>query len=208
MLFRSKARLKLAIDKTKALLGLPAGFHCAIVPGSDTGAVEMALWTLLGARGVDALTWESFGEGWVSDIQKQLKLNDTRVLKADYGKLPDLSSVDFSRDVVFTANGTTSGVRIPDYNWIPADRAGLTIVDATSAAFAQPVDWSKVDVYTFSWQKALGSEAGHGMLVLSPRAVQRLESHVPAWPLPKVFRLTKGGKFMKEVFEEIGRAHV
>lgn len=196
-----KARLKLAIDKTKALLGLPPGFHCAIVPASDTGAFEMAMWTMLGARGVDALTWESFGEGWVSDITKQLKLKNARVLKADYGHLPDLRSVDFTRDVVFTANGTTSGVRIPNYDWIPADRAGLTLVDATSAAFAQPADWSKIDVFTFSWQKVLGSEAAHGMLVLSPRAVERLEIYTPPWPLPKVFRLTKGGKFMKEVFD-------
>jgi phosphoserine aminotransferase len=196
-----KARLKLAIEKTKKLLELPPEFLCGIVPGSDTGAIEMAMWTMLGARGVDALAWESFGEGWVTDIVKQLKLKDARVLRADYGKLPDLAGVDFSRDVIFTANGTTSGVRIPHYDWIPADRAGLTFVDATSAAFSQPVDWSKVDVYTFSWQKALGSEAAHGMLVLSPRAVARLESYSPAWPLPKVFRLTKGGKLMKEVFE-------
>ena len=196
-----KARLKLAIDKTKALLGVPAGYHCAIVPASDTGAYEMAMWAMLGARGVDALAWESFGEGWVTDVVKQLKLKEARVLKADYGKLPDLKQVDFTRDVLFTANGTTSGVRIPNYDWIPADRAGLTFVDATSAAFAQPVDWSKVDVYTFSWQKALGGEAAHGMLVLSPRAVQRLENYTPTWPLPKIFRLTKGGKFMAEVFE-------
>jgi phosphoserine aminotransferase len=196
-----KARLKLAIDKTKALLGLPPGFHCAIVPASDTGAFEMAMWTMLGARGVDALTWESFGEGWVSDITKQLKLEHARIIKADYGRLPDLGSVDFTRDVVFTANGTTSGVRIPNYDWIPDNRAGLTLVDATSAAFAQPADWSKIDVFTFSWQKVLGSEAAHGMLVLSPRAVERLESYTPTWPLPKVFRLTKGGKFMKEVFD-------
>jgi phosphoserine aminotransferase len=196
-----KARLKLAIDKTKTLLGLPADFHCAIVPASDTGAYEMAMWTMLGQRGVDALAWESFGEGWVTDIVKQLKLKDTRVLKADYGHLPDLKSVDFTRDVLFTANGTTSGVKIPNYDWIPENRDGLTFVDATSAAFAQPVDWSKVDVFTFSWQKVLGGEAAHGMLILSPRAVQRLESYTPAWPLPKIFRLTKGGKFMKEVFE-------
>ncbi len=196
-----KARLKLAIDKTKELLGLPAGYHCAIVPASDTGAFEMAMWGLLGARGVDALAWESFGSGWVTDLTKQLKLPDVRVLEADYGHLPDLNQVDFDRDVIFTANGTTSGVRIPNYDWIPADRAGLTLVDATSAAFAQSVDWSKVDVFTFSWQKVLGGEAAHGMLVLSPRAVQRLETHKPAWPMPKIFRLTKSGKFMKEVFE-------
>ncbi len=196
-----KAALKLAIDKTKALLGLPEAFHCAIVPASDTGAFEMAMWTMLGQRPVDALAWESFGEGWVTDVVKQLKLKDARVLKADYGELPDLKQVDFAHDVLFTGNGTTSGVRIPNYDWIPANREGLTFVDATSSAFAQAVDWSKVDVFTFSWQKVLGGEAAHGMLILSPRAVKRLESYTPAWPLPKIFRLTKGGKFMKEVFE-------
>jgi phosphoserine aminotransferase len=196
-----KARLKLAIDKTKSMLGVPAGFHCAIVPASDTGAYEMAMWTMLGQRPVDALAWESFGAGWVTDIVKQLKLKDARILQADYGKLPDLKSVDFSHDVLFTANGTTSGVKIPNYDWIPADRQGLTFVDATSSAFAQAADWSKIDVFTFSWQKVLGGEAAHGMLVLSPRAVERLESYTPAWPLPKIFRLTKGGKFMKEVSE-------
>jgi len=195
-----KARLKLAIDKTKVILGVPADFHCAIVPASDTGAFEMAMWSMLGARGVDALAWESFGKGWVTDAVKQLKLKDVRVIEADYGHLPDLSKVDFSRDVLFTANGTTSGVRIPNYDWIASDRAGLTFVDATSAAFAQPVDWAKVDVLTFSWQKVLGGEAAHGMLVLSPRAVTRLESYAPAWPLPKIFRMTKGGKFMAEIF--------
>lgn len=196
-----KARLKAAIDKTSALLGLPSGFACGIVPGSDTGAFEMALWTMLGQRAVQALAWESFGKGWVTDIVKQLKLKDVVVTEAAYGALPDLGTVDFSRDVIFTANGTTSGVRIPDYDWIPADRAGLTFVDATSAVFAQAVDWSKVDVLTFSWQKVLGGEAAHGMLVLSPRAIQRLESYVPAWPLPKVFRLTSGGKLIKGIFE-------
>jgi phosphoserine aminotransferase len=196
-----KARLKLAIDKTKALLGVPSDYHCAIVPASDTGAYEMAMWTMLGARGVDALAWESFGKGWVTDAVKQLKLKDVRVLEADYGRLPDLSSVDFTRDVLFTSNGTTSGVRIPNYDWIPADRQGLTFADATSAAFAQPVDWEKVDVLTFSWQKVLGGEAAHGMLILSPRAVARLESYTPAWPLPKIFRMTKGGKFMAEIFQ-------
>ena len=196
-----KARLKLAIDKTKTLLGVPAGFHCAIVPASDTGAYEMAMWAMLGARGVDALSWESFGAGWVTDITKQLKLKDVRVMTADYGHLPDLSKVDFARDVLFTSNGTTSGVKLPNYDWIPTNREGLTFADATSAAFAQPVDWSKVDVLTFSWQKVLGGEAAHGMLILSPRAVQRLESHTPAWPMPKIFRMTKSGKFMKEVFE-------
>jgi phosphoserine aminotransferase len=196
-----KTKLKLAIEKTKALLGVPAGFHCAVVPASDTGAYEMAMWTMLGQRPVDALAWESFGEGWVTDVVKQLKLKDARIIKADYGHLPDLASVNFDHDVLFTANGTTSGVRIPNYNWIPADRKGLTFVDATSAAFAQDIDWSKADVVTFSWQKALGGEAAHGMLILSPRAVERLESYTPAWPIPKIFRLTKGGKFMKEVFE-------
>jgi phosphoserine aminotransferase len=196
-----KARLKLAIDKTKQILGLPVDYHCAIVPGSDTGAIEMAMWTMLGARGVDVLAWESFGKGWVTDIIKQLKLKDARVLEADYGLLPDLQQVDFTRDVVFTWNGTTSGVRVPDSEWIPADRQGLTFADATSAVFAQPIDWGKIDVCTFSWQKVLGGEAAHGMLILSPRAVERLESYTPPWPLPKVFRLTKGGKFMREVFE-------
>jgi len=197
----SKARLKLAIDKTRQLLGLPDDYVCGIVPGSDTGAFEMAMWSLLGARGVEALAWESFGKGWVTDILKQLKLEDVRVHEADYGALPDLSKVDFSRDVVFTWNGTTSGVRVPDGNWIPADRQGLTLVDATSAAFAQDIDWSKVDVATFSWQKVLGGEAAHGMLVLGPRAIARLESYTPPWPMPKLFRLTKGGKLMSGVFE-------
>jgi len=195
-----KARLKLAIDKTKALLGLPPDFHCAIVPASDTGAYEMAMWTMLGARGVEALAWESFGSGWVTDIVKQLKLDDVKVTEADYGYLPDLAKVDFTRDVLFTANGTTSGVKVPNYDWIPADRQGLTFVDATSGVFAQNIDWSKVDVLTFSWQKVLGGEAAHGMLILSPRAVQRLESYVPRWPLPKIFRLTKGGKLQAPVF--------
>jgi phosphoserine aminotransferase len=198
---QGKARLKLAIEKTKALLGLPAGFHCAVVPASDTGAFEMAMWTMLGARGIDALSWESFGQGWVTDISKQLKLKDVRLLDAEYGRLPDLGKVDPARDVLFTANGTTSGVRVPNYDWISAKREGLTFADATSAVFAQPVDWSKIDVLTFSWQKVLGGEAAHGMLVLSPRAVERLESYTPPWPLPKIFRLTKGGKFMKAVFE-------
>ncbi len=196
-----KARLKLAIDKTKAILGLPADYLCGIVPASDTGAYEMAMWTMLGARGVDALAWESFGKGWVTDITKQLKLKDVRVIEADYGRLPDLSKVDFSRDVLFTSNGTTSGVKVPNYDWIPADREGLTFADATSAAFAQGIDWSKIDVCTFSWQKVLGGEAAHGMLILSPRAVKRLETYTPAWPLPKVFRLMSGGKLIKGVFE-------
>ncbi len=180
-----KARLKLAIDKTKALLGLPPGYVCGIVPASDTGAFEMAMWTMLGSRGVDALAWESFGKGWVTDAAKQLKLKDLRVIEADYGKLPDLGSVDFARDVLFTWNGTTSGVRVPNGDWIPADRAGLTFADATSAIFAQPIDWAKVDVLTFSWQKVLGGEAAHGMLVLSPRAIERLETTTPAWPIPR-----------------------
>jgi len=196
-----KARLKLAIDKTKAVLGVPADYRCAIVAGSDTGAFELAMWAMLGARGVDVLAWESFGEGWVTDITKQLKLEDVRVLRADYGRLPDLAQVDFSRDVVFTWNGTTSGVRVPDGKWIAADRQGLTFADATSAAFAQAIDWPKVDVATFSWQKVLGGEAAHGMLILSPRAVARLESYTPPRPLPKLFRLVSGGKLMQAVFE-------
>jgi phosphoserine aminotransferase len=196
-----KARLKLAIDKTKALLGLPPGYLCAIVPASDTGAFEMAMWSMLGERGVEALAWESFGQGWVTDAAKQLKLRDFKATTAEYGRLPDLSKVDFNRDVLFTWNGTTSGVRVPNGDWIPAGRAGLTFVDATSAVFAQVIDWAKVDVLTYSWQKALGGEAAHGMLILSPRAVQRLESYTPAWPLPKIFRLTKGGKLIAGVFE-------
>jgi len=196
-----KARLKLAIDKTKAMLGLPPGYVCGIVPASDTGAFEMAMWTMLGARGVDALAWESFGKGWVTDAAKQLKLKDLRVIEAEYGKLPDLSKVDFNRDVLFTWNGTTSGVRVPNGDWIPADRAGLTFTDATSAVFAQRIDFTKTDVLTFSWQKAMGGEAAHGMLILSPRAIQRLETTTPPWPVPKVFRLTKGGKLIAGVFE-------
>jgi phosphoserine aminotransferase len=196
-----KARLKRAIEETKALLGLPPGYVCAIVPASDTGAFEMAMWTMLGQRGVDALAWESFGEGWVTDVTKQLELADLRLLRAEYGRLPDLSQVDFGRDVLFTWNGTTAGVRVPNGDWIAADRTGLTFADATSAVFAQPISWDKVDVATFSWQKALGSEAAHGMLILSPRAIARLESYTPPWPLPKVFRLTKGGKLMSAVFE-------
>lgn len=196
-----KARLKLAIDKTKNLLGLPSDYRVAIVPGSDTGAFEMAMWSLLGARGVDVLAWESFGQGWVADVVRQLKLDDVRVMLADYGKLPELTQVDFGRDVLFTWNGTTSGVRVPNADWIASDRRGLTLVDATSAIFAQPIDWAKTDVVTYSWQKVLGGEAAHGVLILSPRAVERLESYVPPWPLPKLFRLTKGGKLIQALFE-------
>ena len=196
-----KARLKLAIDLTRELLQVPADYRIGIVPGSDTGAVEMALWSLLGQRGVDVLAWESFGEGWVADIVKQLKLKDARVLKAAYGDIVDLASVNFDNDVVFTWNGTTSGVRVPNGDWIAADRKGLTICDATSAAFAQELDWSKLDVVTLSWQKALGGEAGHGVLILGPRAVERLLSYTPAWPLPKLFRLTSGGKLIEGIFQ-------
>jgi len=195
-----KAKLKRAIDLTREVLEIPADYRVGIVPASDTGAVEMALWSLLGARPVTMLTWESFGEGWVTDVEKQLKLKSTTVLRAPYGELPDLSKVDFATDVVFTWNGTTSGVRVPNGDWIAADREGLTISDATSAAFAQRLDWPKLDVATFSWQKALGGDAPHGMLVLSPRAVERLESYKPAWPLPKIFRLTKGGKLNEGIF--------
>jgi phosphoserine aminotransferase len=196
-----KAKLKRAIDLSRELLEAPADHRIGIVPASDTGAVEMALWSLLGARPVTMLAWESFGEGWVSDIQKELKLKDVTVLKAPYGQLPDLSKVDFNSDVVFTWNGTTSGVRVPNGDWIKADRQGLTICDATSAAFAQALDWKKLDVVTWSWQKALGGEAAHGMIALSPGAVARLESHTPAWPLPKLFRMTKGGKISEDIFE-------
>jgi phosphoserine aminotransferase len=196
-----KAKLKRAIDLTRELLEAPADYRIGIVPASDTGAVEMALWSLLGARPVTMIAWESFGEGWVGDVQKELKLKDVTTLKAPYGALPDLSKVDFNSDVVFTWNGTTSGVRVPNGDWIKADRAGLTICDATSAAFAQPLDWAKLDVVTFSWQKVLGGEAAHGMIVLSPRAVERLESYKPAWPLPKIFRMTKGGKISEDIFQ-------
>ncbi len=196
-----KARLALAIEKTRALLGLPDGYHVGIMPGSDTGAFEAAMWSLLGPRGVDVLAWEAFGKIWVVDILRELKIENARALEADYGVLPDLSAVDFSRDVVFTWNGTTAGVRVPNGDWIPDDREGLTLVDATSAIFAQPIDWSKTDVVTYSWQKVLGGEGAHGVLILSPRAVERLESHVPRWPLPKLFRLTKKGKLDAAIFE-------
>ena len=196
-----KAKLKRAIELTRELLEVPADYRIGIVPASDTGAVEMALWSLLGARPVTMLAWESFGEGWVSDVSKELKLKNVTVLKAGYGELPDLAKVDPASDVVFTWNGTTSGVRVPNADWIAADRAGLSICDATSACFAQELDWPKLDVVTFSWQKALGGEAAHGMLILSPRAVERLESYVPPRPLPKIFRLTKGGKLNQGIFE-------
>ena len=195
-----KARLLEAIEKSKTILGIPDDYHVGIMPASDTGAFEAAMWSLLGERGVDVLAFESFGKGWVTDITKQLKLDDVRVLDADYGELPDLASVDFTRDVVFTWNGTTSGVRVPDGEWIAADRQGLTLVDATSAVFAQEIAWDKVDVLTYSWQKVMGGEGQHGMLVLSPRAVQRLESYTPPWPMPKIFRLTKGGKLIDGIF--------
>jgi phosphoserine aminotransferase len=196
-----KAKLKQAIDLTREVLNVPADYRIGIVPASDTGAVEMAMWSLLGARGVDMVAWESFGSGWVSDVIKELKLPDARKITADYGKLPDLSTLDFDRDVVFTWNGTTSGVRVPNADFIPADRQGLTICDATSGAFAQDLDFSKLDVVTFSWQKVLGGEGGHGVLILSPRAVERLESYTPAWPLPKIFRMTKGGKIIEGIFQ-------
>ena len=196
-----KAKLKRAIEETRAVLEVPADFLIGIVPASDTGAVEMALWSLLGARPVTMLAWESFGEGWVSDVVKELKLKGAKAVNAPYGELPDLTKIDFATDVVFTWNGTTSGVRVPNADWIPANRQGLTICDATSAAFAQPLDFAKLDVVTFSWQKALGGEAAHGMLILSPRAVERLETYKPAWPLPKIFRMTKGGKINEGIFE-------
>src|SRR6266545_3405815 len=195
-----KAKLKRAIELTREVLEVPADYRIGIVPASDTGAVEMALWSLLGARPVTMLAWESFGEGWVSDVTKELKLKDVTILKAPYGELPDLAKVDWSTDVVFTWNGTTSGVRVPDGGWIAADRQGLAICDATSAAFAQRLDWPKLDVATFSWQKVLGGEAAHGMLVLSPRAVARLETYQPTWPLPKLFRMTKSGKLNEAIF--------
>ncbi|PZU64321.1 phosphoserine transaminase [Agrobacterium pusense] len=195
-----KAKLKQAIDLTREVLDVPADYRIGIVPASDTGAVEMALWSLLGERGVDMLAWESFGAGWVTDVVKQLKLKDVRKFEADYGMLPNLAEVDFDRDVVFTWNGTTSGVRVPNADFIPADRKGLTICDATSAAFAQDMDFTKLDVVTFSWQKVLGGEGGHGVIILSPRAVERLLSYAPAWPLPKIFRMVSGGKLIEGIF--------
>ena len=194
-----KAKLKAAIEQTRAILGVPADYRIGIVPASDTGAVEMAMWSLLGARPCTMVAWESFGEGWVSDAVKQLKL-DATILRADYGQIVDFAQIDFDTDVVFTWNGTTSGVRMPNGDAIPADRGGLTICDATSAAFAQDLAWDKLDVTTFSWQKVMGGEAAHGMLILSPRAVDRLESYTPAWPMPKIFRMTKGGKLIEGIF--------
>ncbi len=195
-----KEKLAAVIERSKAVLGMPADWRLGIVAGSDTGAVEMAMWSMLGARGIDMLAWESFGEGWITDVTKQLKL-EARALRADYGELPDLASVNFDHDVVFTWNGTTSGVRVPDGNWIPKDRAGLAICDATSAVFAMDLAWDRLDVVTWSWQKVLGGEGGHGMLALSPRAVERLQSYTPSWPMPKIFRMTKKGKLDEEIFQ-------
>ena len=197
-----RAKLKEVVDRSRAILGIPNNYRVAIVPASDTGAVEMALWSLLGARGCDVLAWEVFGEGWATDIEKQLKLKDLRVFRAPYGEIPDLAQVDWNRDVVFPWNGTTSGARVPNGDWIKPDRQGLAICDATSAVFAMDLPWVKLDVVTWSWQKVLGGEAAHGMLVLSPRAVERLETYKPAWPLPKIFRLTSKGKFAEGIFQE------
>jgi len=196
-----KKALALACTESARLLGLPDGYRVAVVPGSDTGAIEMAMWSLLGPRGVDVLEWESFSAGWVTDIVKQLKLPQVKVIKSEYGDLPELASVDFNNDVVFVWNGTTSGVRVPDGDWIPADRGGLTLCDATSAVFAMQMPWDKLDVVTYSWQKVLGGEGGHGMLILSPRAVERLESYSPPWPMPKVFRMKSGGKITDGLFK-------
>ena len=195
-----KQTLAKVCDDTASMLGLPEGYRVGVVPASDTGAVEMALWSLLGQRGVDVLAWESFGKGWATDILKQLKLEDSRIFEADYGQLPDLSQLNFDNDVVFTWNGTTSGVKVPNGDWIPDDRSGLTICDATSAVFAMDLPWNKLDVVTFSWQKVLGGEGAHGMLILSPRAVERLETYTPSWPMPKVFRMTKNGALNEGIF--------
>jgi phosphoserine aminotransferase len=196
-----RAKIDEVVERSRRLLGIPRDFRIGIVPASDTGAIEMAMWSLLGARGVDVLAWESFGEGWATDVAKQLKIADLRLMRADYGTLPDLGKVDGDRDVVFTWNGTTSGVCVPNGDWIKPDRQGLTLCDATSAAFAMELPWDKLDVVTWSWQKALGGEAAHGMLVLSPRAVQRLETYTPPWPLPKIFRLISKGKFNEGIFK-------
>jgi phosphoserine aminotransferase len=198
---KGKARLKKSIDDTKRILEIPADYRVGIVPASDTGAFEMAMWTMLGARPVDIFAWESFGEGWATDIQKQLKLQNVNLYKAGYGDIPDLSKADMTHDIVFTWNGTTSGVKVPNGDWISDNREGLTLCDGTSAVFAMDIPWKKIDVMTFSWQKVLGGEAAHGMLVLSPRAVERLKTYKPSWPLPKIFRLAKGGELMEEIFE-------
>ncbi len=196
-----KARLAKVIEDHRKILGIPADYRIGIVPASDTGAVEMAMWSLLGERGVDVLAWESFGSGWAGDATKELKLADAKVIKAGYGQIPDLAKVDFSRDVIFTWNGTTSGVRVPDGDWIPAEHDGLVICDATSAVFAYDMPWNKLDVVTWSWQKVLGGEGGHGMIVLSPRAAKRLETYNPAWPIPKIFRMSKDGKLIEGIFK-------
>jgi phosphoserine aminotransferase len=197
----AKARIRQVIDDSKEILGLPEGYVCGIVPASDTGAIEMAMWSLLGARGLDICAWESFGSAWVTDVIKQLKLENVTRHEADYGRLPDLSAINFDNDVVFTYNGTTSGVRVPNLDWIPQDHDGLVLCDATSAVFAMDLDYSKLDVITWSWQKVMGGEAAHGMIALSPRAIERLESYTPAWPLPKIFRMAKGGKLTQGIFE-------
>jgi len=198
---QGRAKLQEVIERSRAILGVPDDYRIGVVPASDTGAVEMCLWSLLGARGVDVLSWESFSQGWVTDITKHLQIEDTRVFSADFGRLPDLTQVDCDRDVIFAWNGTTSGVKVPNGEWIATDREGLVICDATSAVFAMELPWDKLDVVTYSWQKVMGGEAAHGMLVLGPRAVERLESHTPSWPLPKIFRMTKGGKLNEALFK-------